>query len=239
MLKYEMVVEDIKKSIEDGTLKPYEQLPTVVELCEKYNVSRSTMNQAMNELSSLGLVARRKGSGVYVKNVATDADTYWCTYRDVADSIVSNDDPDEPISTEVEEYTISRPENKQIARALDLGDRDFTYYVCRVHKRGATPIDIEYLYLSAEVVSALGFKDATGSVEEFIEDKCGLTIESFHKTIRAVEPTAEERGLLRISYGVPLLEVERVGYLSDGRPFGFLITHYPGFMYEYRTVDTR
>ena len=238
MLKYEMVVEDIEKSIEDGTLKPYDRLPTVIELCEMYNVSRSTINQVMDELSDRGLVARRKGSGVYVKNVINDADTYWRTYNQIVNSNDDGTNEEGPKSTEVVEYTISRPD-KQIAKLIGMDDKEFAYFVCRVHKSGQTPTSIEYIYLPVDVVPNFRFNDAEGSIEDFIEKTCGLKIESFHKTIRAVEPSAEERAHLRISYGVPLLELERVGFLSDGRPFGYIITRYPGFMFEYRTVYTR
>ena len=238
MLKYEKVVKDIERSIEDGTLKPYEQLPTVIELCEIYNVSRSTINQVMKELSERGLVSRRKGSGVYVKNVINDADTYWRTYNQIVNSRDEESSSSEPKSTQVNEYTISRPD-KQIAKLLDMDEKEFAYFVCRIKKSGQTPTCIEYFYLPVDVVPSFRFADAEGSIEEFIEKRCGLKIESFHTTIRAVEPTAEERANLLISYGVPLLEMERVGYLSDGKPFGYLISRYPGFMYEYRTVDTQ
>lgn len=60
-------------SIQDGTFKPADKLPTAVELCDVYNVSRSTINQAMDELSSHCLIARRKGSGVYVKELLIDS----------------------------------------------------------------------------------------------------------------------------------------------------------------------
>lgn len=237
MLKYEKVVEDIEKSIENGTLKPYDRLPTVVELCEMYGVSRTTINQVMDELSDRGLVARRKGSGVYVKNIINDADTYWRTYNQIVNSKDDGSHDHEPTATQVEEYTISRP-SPQIAKLLDLSENSFAYFVCRIHKAGQTPTDIEYIYLPVDVVPNFRFDDAGASIEEFIERRCGFKIESFHKTIRAVEPTAEERAHLRISYGVPLLEMERLGFLSDGRPFGYIVTRYPGFMFEYRTVDT-
>ena len=35
--KYEAIAADIRRSIEDGTLKPGDKLPTVVEFCELYS----------------------------------------------------------------------------------------------------------------------------------------------------------------------------------------------------------
>ena len=34
--KYEAIAADIRRSIEDGALKPGDKLPTVVEFCELY-----------------------------------------------------------------------------------------------------------------------------------------------------------------------------------------------------------
>ena len=36
--KYEAIAADIRRSIEDGALKPGDKLPTVVEFCELYSV---------------------------------------------------------------------------------------------------------------------------------------------------------------------------------------------------------
>ena len=43
MLKYESIAADLSRSIEDGTLKPNDKLPTVVELCDLYGVSKITV----------------------------------------------------------------------------------------------------------------------------------------------------------------------------------------------------
>lgn len=41
--KYEAIAADIRRSIEDGALKPGDKLPTVVEFCELYSVSKSSI----------------------------------------------------------------------------------------------------------------------------------------------------------------------------------------------------
>ena len=47
MYKYEEIVKDIEGQIANGTLKPYEKLPTVTELCDTYKVSKSTITQVL------------------------------------------------------------------------------------------------------------------------------------------------------------------------------------------------
>ena len=73
MAKYKDIVKDIEGCIRRGDLQPYDQLPTVVEMTKAYHVSRTTIEQVMDELEKRGLVSRKRGSGVYVKKVATQS----------------------------------------------------------------------------------------------------------------------------------------------------------------------
>lgn len=45
--KYEAIAADIRRSIEDGALKPGDKLPTVVKFCELYGVSKITVKRAI------------------------------------------------------------------------------------------------------------------------------------------------------------------------------------------------
>ena len=54
--KYEAIAADIRRSIEDGTLKPGDKLPTVVEFCELYSVSKITVKRAIEQITEEGLI---------------------------------------------------------------------------------------------------------------------------------------------------------------------------------------
>lgn len=65
---YTQVVEYLKGKIIDGELLPGDQLPTEIELAEKFNVSRITSKRAMEELAREGLIYRKKGQGSFVSS---------------------------------------------------------------------------------------------------------------------------------------------------------------------------
>ncbi len=65
MSKYEDIATDIQGSILDGSLKAGDRLPTVVELCDLYGVSKITVRKAIDILAEQGLVSSRRGSGTY------------------------------------------------------------------------------------------------------------------------------------------------------------------------------
>ena len=63
---YRQIAEDIRSHVERGELPPGAQLPTELELREKYNASRHTVRDAIKLLVSRGLVETRPGQGTFV-----------------------------------------------------------------------------------------------------------------------------------------------------------------------------
>lgn len=63
---YSQLVSIIKRNISAGTLAPGSLLPSEAELCRSFDVSRSTVRQAIGALESEGLVVRKQGRGTFV-----------------------------------------------------------------------------------------------------------------------------------------------------------------------------
>lgn len=56
----------IKQQIQSGLLKPGDQLPTEQELCDRYDISRAPVRQALALLAQQGIIYRRPGIGTFV-----------------------------------------------------------------------------------------------------------------------------------------------------------------------------
>ena len=63
---YQQIAEDLRAQIESGNLQPGAQLPTELELRDRYASSRNTIRDAINRLTSQGLVETRPGQGTFV-----------------------------------------------------------------------------------------------------------------------------------------------------------------------------
>jgi GntR family transcriptional regulator len=63
---YRQIADDLRRQIEAGSLAPGQQLPTELELREKYNASRNTVRDAIKWLIARGLVETRPGQGTFV-----------------------------------------------------------------------------------------------------------------------------------------------------------------------------
>jgi GntR family transcriptional regulator len=64
--RYQVIASDLRAEIDSGQLEVGAMLPTEMELCERYDVSRYTVRAALRQLRELGLVSMRRGSGTRV-----------------------------------------------------------------------------------------------------------------------------------------------------------------------------
>lgn len=60
------VVSELEQEILAGTLNPGERLPSEEKLCERFNVSRTVIREAIQQLRGRGLLRTLKGSGSYI-----------------------------------------------------------------------------------------------------------------------------------------------------------------------------
>jgi multiple sugar transport system substrate-binding protein len=65
---YYQLKEMIKKKIESGEYKPGDRLPTELELCQQYDISRTPVRQALNELHYQGVLFRKPGLGTFISD---------------------------------------------------------------------------------------------------------------------------------------------------------------------------
>lgn len=67
---FQDIVGQIRRLLDDGRLKPGDQLPPERELSETFQVSRASVREAIRALESMGLIEIRSGEGTYVASPA-------------------------------------------------------------------------------------------------------------------------------------------------------------------------
>jgi DNA-binding GntR family transcriptional regulator len=65
-LKYQAVLMDLQNKIISGLWPENAMIPTEIELCDQFGVSRITVRRALDELVQSGLVRRSRGKGTFV-----------------------------------------------------------------------------------------------------------------------------------------------------------------------------
>lgn len=84
--RYEVVAKDLREGISSGRFPVGTLLPTELELCDLYAVSRHTVRAAITQLQNQGLVSRRKRVGTRVES-ATPIGGYSQSLASVSDLV--------------------------------------------------------------------------------------------------------------------------------------------------------
>lgn len=63
-----LLADDLRARIRDGEWSAGDRLPTEAELVVQYQVSRSTVRQAVKTLQAQGLLTSRQGKGTYLSS---------------------------------------------------------------------------------------------------------------------------------------------------------------------------
>ncbi len=232
MAKYEEIANDLRARIESGDVQPGDRLPTVIQLCDFYGVSKVTVRHAIEMLTDEGLVSARRGSGTYVRrNRDLTGEAIASIGTPGVESGFTAENPHGDVSSDVYAFEVLTPPD-DIRRYLELEPGDFTYYAERVRKLNGLPISIEYTYTPIDLVPGLKRHHLEGSVYRYIRQDLGLRIADTTRTIRAVLPTGVEADRLDIRPSDPLLEIEQINALDSGRPFEYTLSHHVGSRFE-------
>src|SRR5579872_1665598 len=64
--RYQQIADELMTAIRTGAYPVGVRLPTELELCVKYGISRSTVREGLRQLRDAGLISRRRGIGTEV-----------------------------------------------------------------------------------------------------------------------------------------------------------------------------
>lgn len=78
--------------------------------------------------------------------------------------------------------------------------------------------------------------DVKKSIYGYIKDKLGLNIQSAHSTVRAMKSDELDRKYLNLEKDEPILEVERVAYLDNGKVFEYSFSRHRYDKFEFKSI---
>lgn len=238
-MKYQVVLDDLIDKISTNRYRPGDQLPSATVLCDQYSVSKITIKKALDELETRGYISKRRGSGSFVKMrpPAPTSAAMFETSHQMSGFKAEHEALGHKVTTQVHGFNVIVPP-RDVAERLGMGPDAFAYHIIRVRRVDGTAASVEYIYLPIDVIPGLRSEALSESLYRFIEDELNLKIASAHRIVRAVLPTLDECDWLGIRATSPLLEVEQVAFLDDGRPFEYSVSRHPNG-YQFRGIATR
>ncbi|MGL4453965.1 MAG: GntR family transcriptional regulator [Sarcina sp.] len=216
MSKALKIASDLERKIHKGVYKEGDKLPTEMQLCDQYDVSRMTIRKALEKLIEHGWLYRIQGSGNYVK-------------RDVSRKSYSGDTKTFGLTQYLNDKKI---ESRMIRFDVLLADKDLSnklyckigdmiYYVERLRIVNGEPYVLEKSFFLEKYVRGLNEKIIKSSIYTYIEKELGYKIQQSTDDIRARGATEEEAEILGCLTGEALLTNESTVYLDNGQIFEY------------------
>lgn len=214
---YIQVKNALLAQIESGTWQQGDQLPGESELCRAFDVSRTVIRQALREMDHEGYIRREKGKGTFVHKAKISqglAQKLTGFHRDMAER------GETPITRVLRQGLV--PANSKVASQLHLEPGDQVIELQRLRGVGDEFFVLVTTYLSYTICPAVLHTDFSNrSLYTFLEEDLGLTITHGQRTLEAVLANDYEANLLQIQKGDPLILLDSVVYLDDGRPIEY------------------
>jgi GntR family transcriptional regulator len=205
-----------------GTLPPGEALPPERALADEFEVSRSTVRQAITDLVAAGLVQRVHGSGTYPVEPKVQLPLRLASYtRDVSEQGLHP-------ATRVVSLT-KAPADGPVADALGVDLKTKVWRVERLRMTNTTPLALELSHLSVERYPELGrlMKD-DASLYRTLEEHYGVAITRAVQTVETGMATPQEYRLLEADAAVPVLFLTRTTFDQNGVAIEYVLSTYRG-----------
>jgi GntR family transcriptional regulator len=211
---YIQVRDALQTRIQDGSWHPGDQIPGEPELCRMFDVSRTVIRQALNDLVYRGLLIRKKGKGTFVaepKIRESLVQKLTGFHQDMVEQGYS------PVTRVLKQGLV--PANRKVAAYLDIEEGTDVVEIERLRFVQDEPIQLTTTYLPYRVCPELLHQDLTDrSLYVFLEKQCGIMIARGHRSIEAVAANDYEARLLQVKKGAPLIMLNSVSFLSDETP---------------------
>jgi len=194
--------------------EPGQLIPSELELCQMYSVSRTTVRKALDHLTQEGLLYRIQGKGTFVappKLRERFVHQAAGIYEDMASRGVT-------IRTQVLEQAVV-PANKLVAPELQLVVGSPVIKLVRLRFVNDEPLLVSTSFLPYRLFPGLENEDFTNvSLYAVLREKYSVQLGHGTRLVEAVPCTDEEAELLQIAPATPLLVVSGTMYSTEGQP---------------------
>jgi GntR family transcriptional regulator len=235
---YQQIAEDLGAQIESGALQPGAQLPTELELGDRYASSRNTIRDAIKRLASQGLVETRPGQGTFVTRKVDPFVTVLSTdprapsAEDAAYlSEVNVDKRGRSPSKTMPKVEIQIP-SAQVSRRLRVPPK--TQVVSRHESRfiDGIPWSLQTSFYLMDFVTKgatrllMAENIAEGAVP-YLADTIGIRQVGYRDWITARVPDANEQSFFGLAHDATVFEIFRTGFDETGTPLRVTVTVWP------------
>ncbi len=238
---YQLIANDLRAAINDGELAPGAQVPTEMDLAQRYGVSRNTTRMALNALAHEGLITagraragrlvRRRERMNWTHRVDSAAGARRANGLDdfVDQTLAQGRVPDQSIEVSIVAAS------EYIAERLEVPPGENLVVRRRLRSVDGQPSSFSETYYLFELAHGTPLLDPqvfTGSATAVLAEMGHVQVRFVDEiTTRMPDPLEMQR--LDIGQGVPVLAHVRTGY-AEQRPVRVSVTILPGDRHKLR-----
>ena len=225
---YFQIQKDLRKRINDREWEIDQLMSSETELIEQYRVSRVTIRQALAELEKDSLIKRYRGKGAFIRAMSPVPFVYDLNYELVSGKRLIQ----QGYSMEAKILSLSEisPPFSEIQEKLQLGkETNNLIFLERLFLLDGKPIAIGRSWLPCDLLP--GFVEnglIENSLSRTLAERYNLKPVKVDDYVEAMRSTQSESELLESPDDMPLISIQGISYLRNGRPIEYSQTHWVG-----------
>lgn len=221
---YKQIADRLRDLITVGELSPGDGLPSERALMERYGAARGTVRQAVSQLKAEGLIQVEHGRGSFVRPhppvKRVFSDRFARRHREAGKAAFLAEVEGEGRAPEVEILRLGRAKApSDIASRLGLNEGAPVLIRHRRYLADGQPLELATSYVPWGLANGTPMthkNSGPGGIYARIEER-GHRLERFTEEVSARMPTPEEIQSLRLGAGVPVFQLVRTAYATDGQ----------------------
>ena len=219
MPKYEEIANTLRERIKNKTYPPDTLLPNQTDLVKEFSVSRMTIKKAVNILAMEGLVYSQRGAGTRVLNHSFwDRDTSPANeYQGLS---VQMNAAKRELASQVILFEVEFP-SEDVQERLMLRPEQPVYKIIRLRILEKSPYLLEHTFMPVDLVPGLTNDVLLNSIYDYLKKSLGIHFAGAFRSIQADKSNWYDQEYLNCGVDDPVLEVEQIIYLKNGRPIEY------------------
>jgi GntR family transcriptional regulator len=209
--------EKLSAAVQRVELPPHTPLPSELDLCAIFDVSRPVIRAALEAMTAEGLLVKENRRGAFIAQRKTELDFATSNIGLFGEMIAKG----RKVSTKLIELVKRAPDEHE-SMMLRLRPGNKIVHVRRVYLVDGQPMATGGISLPAHKVPGLeNLNLANRSLNTMVRDVYGIVVARSERWLEAVLPNVEQASALELTTGTPVISIESIGWMSDGTPIEY------------------
>ncbi|MHC5268349.1 GntR family transcriptional regulator [Enterococcus sp. LJL98] len=225
---YAQIANDLRENIRTEKWTEGQRIPTEMDLCDIYHVSRITIRKAIDELARENLLIRKKAKGTFVNHFSPETTNHVTMIKSFTQEMLEQGKIATTLQAEVSKITA----DYRIAKYLKINPGEDVLLFKRV--RGTDEDFLAYFvtYVPYKSYFSLTSKDYYGSFYEYLKQFEIYPAQEI-EYVEAMIATKELQTLLKLSKAEPILKRVRFNQDVTNQFSEYTECYYVGGKYKY------